>query len=373
MKVHLSKPYLDKRELEAIKKVFDSSWLTYGPKNQEFEEKFAQYIGTKYAVSLNSCASALFAVIKSLNIKNEVILPSFTFVASANAIATAGAKPVFADINYQTGNIDPKEIEKKITSKTQAIMPVHFAGQSCKMDEIKKIAEKYKLYLIEDSAEAVGAEYNRKKTGSFGIGCFSFFPTKNLTTGEGGMITTNDKNLIEKIKTLIGHGIPKMTNQRLKEKKPWHRSAIMPGYNFRMSNILATIGVEQMKKLDRMNALRRKNANYLNQRLKNIEQIDLPIEIPQAKHVYQMYTIKLKKGNRDALIKKLKRKGIEASVHFDPPVHLQSYYQKTYGYQKGDLPITEKLSRSIITLPMFPNMTKQQLDYIINNIKEILL
>ena len=147
----------------------------------------------------------------------------------------------------------------------------------------------------------------------------------------------------------------------------------MPGYNFRMSNILATIGVEQMKKLDRMNALRRKNANYLNQRLKNIEQIDLPIEIPQAKHVYQMYTIKLKKGNRDALIKKLKRKGIEASVHFDPPVHLQSYYQKTYGYQKGDLPITEKLSRSIITLPMFPNMTKQQLDYIINNIKEILL
>lgn len=372
MNIPLSKPYLNKNELIAVKKVFNSGWLTHGPKNQEFEEKFAQYIGAKYAVSMNSCASALFAVIKALNITGEVILPSFTFVASANAIVTAGAKPIFVEIDYETGNINPKDIEKKITKKTQAIMPVHFAGQSCQMDKIMALAKKYKLWLIEDSAEAIGAKYQNKKTGSFGIGCFSFFPTKNMTTGEGGMITTNDKSLVQKIKTLIGHGIAKNTNQRIKEQKPWYRAATMAGYNFRMSNILAAIGVEQMKKLDKMNSLRRKHAAYLNQNLKDLEQIELPKETSEAKHVYQMYTIKLKKGSRDTLVKKLKEKGIEASVHFDPPVHLQPYYQKKYNHKRGDFPITEKLSSSIITLPMFPQMTKKDLDFIIFNIKNLL-
>ena len=372
MKIPLSKTYFDKKELFAIKKVLDSGWLTHGPKNQEFEEKFAQYIGTKYAISLNSCASALFAVIKSLGITGEIILPSFTFVASANAIVAAGAKPVFADIDYQTGNINPEEIEKKITSKTQAIMPVHFAGQSCLMDKIMSLAKKHKLWVIEDSAEAIGAEYDKKRTGSFGIGCFSFFPTKNLTTGEGGMVTTNNKDLIQEIKTFIGHGIPKTTNQRIKEKKPWYRTATMAGYNFRMSNILATIGVEQIEKINIMNQKRRKCATYLNQKLKHIKQIDLPIEAPKAKHVYQMYNLRLKNGNRNIFVKKLKEKGIEASVHFDPPVHLQTYYQKNYQIKKDSLSITEKLSRSIITLPMFPGITKQQLDFMVSNIKNII-
>jgi len=367
MKIPLAKVHLNQKELKAVKQVLSSGWLTHGPKNQEFEEMFAKYVGSKYAVSLNSCASALFAVIKALNITGEIILPSFTFVASANAIVTAGAKPVFAEINYQTVNIDPQDIKRKITKKTQAIMPVHFAGQSCQMDEIMKIAKKHNLYVIEDSAEAIGAEYNRKRTGSFGIGCFSFFPTKNITTGEGGMVTTNDKNLIQKIKTIMGHGIPKMTNQRVKQNKPWFRTAIMPGYNFRMSNILAAIGVEQMKKLNKMNQLRRAAAVHLNKGLKDVKEIELPIEMPQAKHVYQMYMIKLKKGNRDALVKKLKQKGIEASVHFDPPVHLHPAYRI-----KQKLPLTEKLSQSIITLPIFPQMTKKELNYIINNIREIL-
>ncbi len=372
MKIPLSKPYFDKRELEMVKKVLDSGWLTHGPKNQEFEEKFAKYIGTKYAVSLNSCASALFSVIKVLEITGEVILPSFTFAASANAIVTAGAKPVFTDIDYQTGNIDPKDLSRRITRKTEAIMPVHFAGQSCQMDKIMTLAKKYKLWVIEDSAEAIGAKFKNKKTGSFGIGCFSFFPTKNITTGEGGMVTTNNKNLAQQIKLLAGHGIAKSTSQRIKTEKSWYRAAVLPGYNFRMSNILAAIGVAQLKKIDKMNSLRRKQANYLNKHFKKLNQIDLPRETPRTKHVYQMYTIKIKPGQRDLLIRKLKEKGIEASVHFDPPVHLQPYYKKTYGYQVGDLPITEKVAKSIITLPMFPQMTRQQLNFIILNIKKIL-
>ncbi|MFH0906924.1 MAG: DegT/DnrJ/EryC1/StrS family aminotransferase [bacterium] len=371
MKIPLAKSCLDKKELKAVEQVLNSGWLTHGPKNHEFEEMFAKYVGTKYAVSMNSCASALFAVIKVLNITGEIILPSFTFIASANAIVTTGAKPVFAEVDFQTGNINPTDIEKKITKNTQAIMPVHFAGQSCEMDKIMEIAKKHNLVVIEDSAEAIGAEFNNKKTGSFGIGCFSFFPTKNMTTGEGGMVTTNDKNLVQKVRTLMGHGIPKMTNQRVKQSKPWFRSATMAGYNFRMSNILAAIGVEQMKKLDKMNSLRRKHANYLNQKLKDIENIDLPIEIPKAKHVYQMYTIKLKRGVRDDLVNKLKQKGIEASVHFDPPVHLQDYYLKNHNCNKGDFPITEKLCKSIITLPIFPEMTKKDLDYIVSALKRL--
>ncbi len=372
MEVKLCKAYLNKKELNAIKTALDSGWLTHGPKNQEFEQIFADYVGAKHAVSLNSCASALFAVIKTLNITGEVILPSFTFVASANAIETAGARPVFCDIDYQTGNIDPKTIEKKITSKTQAIMPVHFAGQSCQMDEIMKIARQHKLSVIEDSAEAIGAEYQGKRTGSFGIGCFSFFPTKNITTGEGGMVTTSNKSLIQSIKTLMGHGIPKMTNQRVKEKTPWRRSAVAAGYNFRMSNILAAIGVEQMKKIDQMNNLRRERAIYLSQKLKGLPDIELPREMPHAKHVYQMYTIKIKQGNRDALVRRLKDQGIEASVHFDPPVHLHQYYQKKYGYKKGDFPVSEKLSSSIITLPMHPAITKREINYLSSILKHSL-
>lgn len=369
-KIPLCVPYLNKKELEAIKRVFDSGWLAHGPKNKEFEEKFAKYIGVKHAVTLNSCTSALQLALEALDIKGEVILPSFTFVASANSVVKAGAKPVFVDVDYDTCNIDPLKIEEKITKRTQAIMPVHFAGQSCQMDKIMKIARKYKLKVIEDSAETIGGTFKNKKTGSFGdIGCFSFFPTKNLTTGEGGMITTNNPKLAKKIRALSGHGISKTTAQRQKQKQSWYRAAVMAGYNFRMSNILATIGVEQMKKLNKMNALRRKHTVYLNKHLKKIENIEIPVQAKNCKHVYQMYTIKLKKDNRDKFVSKLKQKGIEASVHFDPPVHLQPFYKKNYKNIK--LPVTERVAKSIVTLPMYPQLSKKYLDYIIINIKKI--
>jgi len=365
--IPLSKPMLNKKELGAVKKVLESGWLTEGPKNQEFEENFARFIGTREAVTCNSGASALFLAIKALNIKGEVILPSFTHMASANAIVTAGAKPVFADVDWKTGNIDVKDIEKKLTKKTQAIMPVHFAGQSCDMTEIMALAKKHKLEVIEDSAEAIGATWKGKKTGSFGIGCFSFFPTKNMTAGEGGMITLNDKALAKKIRTLAAHGVPSSAFERQKSKKPWIREAVLAGYNFRMSNILAAVGVEQLKKLNQMNASRIKQAKYLSSHLKKIEGIEIPFEQKNSKHVYQMYTIKVNSKIRDAFVINLRKKGVGASVHFDPPVHQQPFYRK---FKKDKLPVTESLARSIVTLPFYPGLSKKDILFIVKAIKD---
>ena len=363
-------PNIGDEEVQAAVEVMKSGWLTHGPKNTEFEEEFAKYIGVKRAISLNSCTSALHMAIQALGIRGEVILPSFTFVASANAVITAGARPVFADIYYDTCNINPDDIEEKITENTEAIMPVHYGGQSCEMDRIIEIANKHHLAVIEDSAETIGGEYKGKKAGSFAIGCFSFFPTKNITTGEGGMFTTNDDVLADKVKALIGHGISSTAFAREKSEKPWFRSASFAGYNFRMSNILAAIGVEQLKKLDEMNEKRRAHANYLSEGLKDIDEIDLPVEDKFCRHVYQMYTIKLKNQDRDNFVRQLRKKGIGASVHFDPPVHKQAYYVEN-GYGKVDLPVTEKVAISIVTLPMYPQLTQKELDTIISTIRDI--
>src|SRR3989338_5740647 len=209
MKVPLCRPAIDEKELNLVREVLESGWLAHGPKVKQFEEMFAEYVGTKYAVSLNSCAAALQVAIMSerSESRKEVILPSFTFPASANAIMNAGCTPIFADIRSDTLNIDIEDLERKITPRTVAVMPVHFAGQSCDMDGIMKLADQYDLEVVEDSAEAIGSTWNGRRTGSFGIGCFSFYPTKNITTGEGGMVTTNDESVAKYVKTVRGHGI----------------------------------------------------------------------------------------------------------------------------------------------------------------------
>lgn len=366
--IPLSRPYFGEEEFKAVAEVLRSGWVAHGPKNEEFEEEFRKYLGVKQAISLNSCTSALQLAIEASGLKGEIIVPSFTFVASANAIVKAGCKPVFADIEYDTCNIDPRDVERKITEKTVGIMPVHFAGQSCRMDEMVEIAEKNDLMIIEDSAEAIGAEYKGKKTGTFGIGCFSFWATKNMTTGEGGMLTTNDDELAEKVRILRGHGNPTTTWEREGKKMPWIRDCIMPGYNFRMSNILAAIGVVQLKKLEKMNERRRELAKYYDKHL-DFDKIDKPVELKECKHVYQMYTIKVKDVDRDEFIFKLRERGVGASVHFDPPVHLCTYYRSLY---KDKLPVTEKVSKSIVTLPLYPGMSREEQDEVISAIEDVL-
>ncbi len=369
-KIPLCIPYTGEEEINAVNEVIQSGWYAHGPKNHEFEEMFAEYHGVNHALSMNSCTSAIHLAVEGMGITGEVIIPSFTFVATANAVLTGGAKPAFADIEYDTCNIDPDAIEALVGPDTEAIMPVHYGGQSADMTAIMAIAEKHHLAVIEDTAETIGGEHCGKLTGTFSTGCFSFYPTKNLTTGEGGMLTTNDDQLARKVKTLLAHGIDKSTYEREDLEKSWYRSASRVGYNFRMSNILAAIGVEQMKKLPEMNRRRRELAAQLSEALEEIPEISPPVERPENKHVYQMYTIRVQAGiDRDAFVHRLNDRGVGASVHFYPPVHLMAPYKGNH-FRRGDLSVTERVMEEIATLPMYPQMSSEDLRYLIDSIRE---
>lgn len=363
-------PDITEEEAQLMVKAVMSGWLAHGQNNKDFEAAFAEKVGTKYALSLNSCTAALFLGIAGQGIRGEVILPSFTFVASANAIVTAGAKPVFVDVDYETCNILPEAIEAAIGPETEAIMPVHFGGQMAPMDAIMAIAEKYGLAVIEDSAETIGGTWEGKQAGSFGAGCFSFYPTKNMTTGEGGMLTTNDASLYAAAKSIGAHGVRTSTFEREKADQPWLRAATEAGYNFRLSNVLAALGVTQLAKLDQMNAARQHHAATLNAGLAQYtDSLDLPVTRPQAGHVWQMYTLKLHDGlDRIRFIKALRDQGIGASVHFDPPVHTQPFYAENAAAQRFPLSTTEKIARSIVTLPMYPGLTDDDLAYMIEHV-----
>ncbi|MFH1138373.1 MAG: DegT/DnrJ/EryC1/StrS family aminotransferase [Pseudomonadota bacterium] len=357
-------PDISRDEEEAVIEVLRSHWLIQGPKNREFEEMFARFIGTRRAISSNSGTSALFLALLALGIKGEVILPSFTFVASANAVLAAGARPVFADIDYPTLNLDPADVEARITPRTEAVMVVHFGGQPADMDEYTRLADRYGLALIEDSAETIGGEYRGRKAGSFGIGCFSFQPTKNITTGEGGMTTTNDPWLADRIATLLGHGLAVSAEARAASPTPWSRSASLVGFNMRLTNFQAALGIVQMKKLDRMNRARQAHAAGLLGRLAGFPGLDLPVVRPDRTHVWQMFTVKVRDDlDRDRFTRFLRDRGVGASVHFQPPVHLQEYYLAN-GYGQKDLPRTERAAKNIVTLPMYPGLTESDLDYL---------
>jgi len=369
MKIPLCKPSIGKEEQKIVSEVLKSGWLTSGPMNTKFEEMFADYIGTKHAISLNSCTSGLHLSIEANGVKGEVIVPSFSWVASANAIVTAGAKPVFADININDRNLDIHHVESLVTKRTEAIMLVHYGGQAGDLDEFKSLCDRKGLLLIEDSAETIGGKYKNKMAGSYGVGNYSFFPTKNITVGEGGMVTTNDSQLSNKIRTLIAHGLNTSTYDREFKKIPWHKNASLAGYNFRMSNLLAAIGVCQMNKIDDLNKQRVKNAEYLTKKLESIEWISTPEVLKNREHVYQTYSILVQNSNyRDDFVKFLNSKGIGASVHFTPPIHKQKFYAENY--TTVDLPNTEYVSSHIVSLPMYPKLKKVELNFIVERIKE---
>jgi perosamine synthetase len=371
-KIPLYKIYWDKDDENQVATVIRQGmfWAT-GPNIEKFESVVANQVGKKHAVAFNSGTSALHAMLLAYGVQSgdEVIVPSFTFIATANSVLFVGAKPVFADVETETCGLDPEDVQKKISSRTKAIMPIHYGGLPCHIKQLTEIAEDHKLLLIEDAAEALGAKVDGKPAGSFGdAAMLSFCGNKVITTGEGGMIVTDEHDVYEKLKLVRSHGRAETENYFTSTRK---MDYVKLGYNWRMSNILAAVGISQMRKLDKAISMRRKNAAYLSQRLSNIDGLKVPNPPPGYFHVYQMYTIEVngERNRRDDIKNHLADKGIMTKVYFFP-VHLTQFYRESFGFQTGELPATEELSERVLTLPMYASMTVDEMNYVISSIRE---
>ncbi|MFQ6003677.1 MAG: DegT/DnrJ/EryC1/StrS family aminotransferase, partial [Candidatus Zixiibacteriota bacterium] len=343
---------------EAVFSVLSNTQFILGPEVKSFEEKVAAYCGTKFAIGVASGTDALLLSLRACGVKpgDEVITTSFSFFASAGVISRLGANPVFVDIDAETYNINPDQIEKKISQKTKAVMPVHLFGQCADMDPLLDIAKRHKLKVVEDGAQAIGAEYKGRKAGTIGdFGCFSFFPSKNLGgAGDGGMVVTNDPEMAEMIRILRVHG----------SKPKYYHSTV--GYNSRLDTIQAAILGVKLKYLDDWTKKRRKHAEVYNSAFKDLDMIS-PKEKSFNYHIYNQYTIAVK--NRDELRKYLKEKEIGHDSYYPVPLHLQECY-KSLGYKKGDLPVSEKKSEEVVSIPIYPELTQEEQEYVISTIKE---
>jgi perosamine synthetase len=362
--VPLCRPQIGPNETKAVVQVLESGWLAHGPKNHELEKQFQALTGAPYAIAMNSCTSALHLAIEARGITGEVIVPSFTWVASANSVVTAGATPVLVDIDPVTRCVAPEAVAAAVGPRTEAVMVVHYGGQMADMAPIAELCERRGLALIEDTAETIGATYRGKPQGAFGDACFSFFPTKNITTGEGGLLTTHDAELHRKARALMAHGVESTTLEREKAEKPWLRAATFAGYNFRMSHLLATLGVEQMKRLDELNAGRRRVAARYLEQLAGSDGLELPVVADGRTHVWQMFTVIVRDANRTELLRKLRSVGVGASVHFDPPVHQQPRYRDAK-VGPGGLAHTDRVAARIVSLPIDPGLSDADVDHVI--------
>ena len=358
IKVPIAKPIIGDKEIENVVEVLKSGMIAQGPKVEEFEQKFAEWVGAEYGIAVNSGTAALHVALLACGIGegDEVITTPFTFIASGNSILYTGARPVFADIDMKTYTLNPDSIEDLITEKTKAIMPVQLYGQSADMDRINEIAEKYGLIVIEDAAQAHGAAYNGQKVGSIGdMSCFSFYPTKNMTTSEGGIITTDDDELAEKARIFRAHG-PTVR---------YHHDAI--GYNFRMTDISAAIGLAQLENIDEFNEKRIANAAYLNEGLKDVDGVITPYCADGSKHVYHQYTIRVEKGDRDDWVDIINDCGVGTGIHYPIPLYNQPIY-RALGIE-GNCPNAELAADNVISLPVHPSLSKEDLDIVIEAVK----
>lgn len=371
------KQWIDDMDIQAVIDVLKSDFLTTGPAVKKFEESFANYVGAKYAVSFSNGTAALHGAcfVADIGVGDEVITTPMTFAASANCVLYQGATPVFADVCEQTYNIDPVKVKELINEKTKAIIPVDFTGQPANLDEINKIARDHNLIVIEDAAHAVGATYKDQKIGTMSdMTMFSFHPVKHITTGEGGMITTNNIEYYEKLLQFRSHGITRDQDKLIENDGPWYYEMQFLGYNYRMTDIQAALGISQLEKLDKFVELRRKYVSLYNQAFSKLDQIKTPYQAPEGNSSWHLYIIRLNleklTAGRKEIFEALQKENIGVNVHYIP-VYYQPYY-KELGYQKGICPHAEELYEEIITLPLFPKMTEEDVNDVIRSVKKVI-
>ena len=366
--------WIDDDDIASVIEVLKSDWITQGPKVDEFERKVAEYCGAKYAVAVSSGTAALHAAcaVAGISPGDEAITTPITFAATANAIVYCGGKPVFADIKEDTLNIDPGEIRKKLSRRTKAILPVDFAGHPANLDEVRAIAKKKNLILIEDASHALGAEYKGRKIGSLAdMTIFSFHPVKHITTGEGGMVLTDNEECYRKLKIFRHHGIVK---ENL-DKGSWYYEIHNPGYNFRITDFQCALGISQLKKLERFIQRRREITARYNEAFSKMEEIITPTESRDVKAVYHIYVIQLRtellKVERKEVFEALKAENVGVNVHY-MPLHLHPFYQREFGYKKGDYPKAERYYERAITLPIFPKMGDEDVQDVIEAVHKVI-
>ncbi|AYA78043.1 UDP-4-amino-4,6-dideoxy-N-acetyl-beta-L-altrosamine transaminase [Bacillus sp. Y1] len=369
-------PLIEDEEIKEVLDTLHSNWLSKGPKTVEFEKQFSDYVNSNFAIGLNSCTAGLHIsqLAAGIGPGDEVITTPYTFVASANTIIHTGAKPVFVDIDPVTMNIDPSKIEEKITDRTKAIIPVHFAGYPCDMDPILEIAKKHNLVVIEDAAHAVYTQYKGRMVGSISdFTCFSFYATKNLVTGEGGMVTTNSEEMADKLRVMSLHGMSKNAWNRYSGKGSWFYEVEYPGFKYNMTDMQAALGLVQMKKLQSMQEKRESIAKIYNEAFSKIEGIITPYDNAENVHAWHLYVIRLKEDNftidRAEFIEKLKEKGIGTSVHFIP-VPMHPYY-KQQGYRIEDYPNALEAYNGAISIPLYPKMSHEQVMRVVEAVEEL--
>jgi len=371
------RPEIGEEEICEVIDTLKTGWITTGPKVKLFEEKFRDFVGSQYAIAVNSCTAGLHLALVAAGISHgdEVITTPYTFAATSEVIIQVGAKPVFVDIETDSFNIDPEEIKKAITPYTKAIIPVHFAGQPCRMEEIMEIAHENNLIIIEDAAHALAAEYNGKRIGNIGdITVFSFYATKNITTGEGGMVTTNDPQLAEKIRILSLHGLSRDAWKRYLVKGSWYYEIIESGYKYNMPDIQAAIGLHQLNKIEHFQSIREKYVQMYNDGFKDVPEIITPFQAKNSKHAWHLYVIQINCDllsiTRNEFIQELSDNNIATSVHFIP-LHLHPFYRKHYTFNDG-FPNAEYVYKRVISLPLYPAMNLKDVQDVISITRRII-
>lgn len=371
------KPHISDDEIAEVLDSLRSGWITMGPKTVRFEKSFREYIGSRNAVSMNSCTACLHLALKATGIQegDEVILPAFTFTATAEVVTYFRARPVMVDVEEQTCNIDVTKIEKKITGKTKALIPVHYAGQPCDMDDILSLAKSRGLAVIEDAAHAIPARYRGKMIGTLGdITCFSFYATKSLTTGEGGMVTTDNDEWAERMRTLRLHGISRDAWKRYTNEGSWHYDVLEAGYKYNMTDIQAALGVAQLKKVDWMHARRKRIAEQYSESFAHLREIQTPQVKCDRDSAWHLYVIRLDLAaltiDRNQFIEELRSMGVMASVHFIP-LYRHPYYANEFQYRPNHFPVSERAYDEIVSLPIYPAMTDEDVARVAESVEDV--